>query len=212
MGELGCFSFYATKNITTGEGGMVVSHDRGLVEKVKAMAMNGLSADAWQRFSDEGYRHYLVTSLGFKYNMTDIQAAMGIHQLEKVDVFRRRREEIWTYYRENLQRLPVGLPPPVESRTRHAYHLFTIRVDEDKAGIARDDFLQEMTMRNIGTGVHYLSIAEHPYYQKAFGWDPADFPHARKYGSETVSLPLSPKLSDDDAHDVVEAISDLLSP
>jgi dTDP-4-amino-4,6-dideoxygalactose transaminase len=212
IGDLGCFSFYATKNITTGEGGMVVSRDGNLIERVKAMAMNGLSADAWRRYSDEGHTHYSVTCPGFKYNMTDIHAAIGIHQLKRIDSFWKRREEIWAFYLDNLQTLPVGLPPPVESRTRHAYHLFTMRVDKDKAGITRDDFLHEMTLRNIGVGVHYRSIAEHPYYQKAFGWNPADFPHALKYGSETVSIPLSPKLNDNDARDVVEAISHILTP
>ncbi len=210
MGALGCFSFYATKNLTTGEGGMVISRDESLVETVKVMAMNGLSADAWQRFSDDGYKHYAVTGLGFKYNMMDIQAAIGIHQLKKVEDFWQRREELWMFYLEKLQGLPLVLPPPVENQTRHAYHLFTLGVDSDRAGITRDDFMQEMTRRNIGVGVHYLSIAEHPYYQKTYGWQPAGYPHALKHGAETVSIPLSAHLSDRDARDVVEAITDIL--
>ena len=211
LGDLGCFSFYATKNITTGEGGMVISRDEALVETVKVLAMNGLSADAWQRFSDEGYKHYAVTGLGFKYNMMDLQAAIGIHQLKKVEAFWHRREKLWGFYMENLQALPLTLPLPAESQTRHGYHLFTIRIDEERAGITRDDFLQEMTRRKIGVGVHYLPIPEHPYYRTTYGWDPAAYPHARKYGFETVSIPLSPKLSDRDAMDVVEAITDILS-
>ncbi|MDH4008944.1 MAG: DegT/DnrJ/EryC1/StrS family aminotransferase [Desulfuromonadales bacterium] len=210
LGDLGCFSFYATKNITTGEGGMVTSREERLIEKVKIMAMNGLSADAWKRFSDGGHRHYFVNDIGFKYNMMDLQAAMGIHQLAKVNEFRQRREHIWRFYMDNLKELPVTLPASVEDQTRHAYHLFTIRIDQGRAGMSRDTFLQEMIKLNIGIGVHYPSVPEHPYYQNTFGWDPEDFPHARKYGAETVSIPLSAKLSDRDAMDVVEAVTDIL--
>lgn len=211
LGDCGCFSFYATKNITTGEGGIVVSRNQEIIDRVKVMAMNGLSADAWQRYSDKGHRHYYVTDIGFKYNMMDLQAAIGLHQIEKVDELWNQRAAMWQFYMAELKALPLELPAPVEMNTRHAYHLFTIRINSDRAGITRDDFLKEMFRRNIGIGVHYLSIAEHPYYKKTFGWHPADYPQALKYGSETVSIPLSAHLSDRDARDVVNAITDILS-
>lgn len=212
IGALGCFSFYATKNITTGEGGMVISQDSRLIESIKTMALHGLDADAWKRFSDEGYKHYLVTQIGFKYNMMDLQAAIGIHQLKKVDRFWNRRSEIWNFYMENLKKFPLKLPAPIEQNTKHAYHLFTIEIDPKQTGITRDEFLAEITKRNIGVGVHYLTIPEHPYYQRTFSWNPLDFPHAHKYGSQTVSIPISPKLTDQDLKDVVDAISDILAP
>ncbi len=210
LGDIGCFSFYATKNITTGEGGMAISHTSEWIQAIKVMALHGLSADAWQRFSDKGYKHYLMTELGFKYNMMDLQAAMGIHQIKKIDRFWERRAQIWRFYMEQLQSLPVSLPAPAGPDQKHAYHLFTIGIDAEKTGISRDQFLDEMTKRKIGVGVHYCAIPEHPYYQKRFGWKALDFLNAASYGSQTVSIPISPKLTDQDLTDVVEAVSDIL--
>ena len=211
LGDIGCFSFYATKNISTGEGGMAVAHKSDWIQTIKVMALHGLSADAWQRFSDKGYKHYFMTELGFKYNMMDLQAAMGIHQIKKIDLFWQRRSQIWQFYMDRLKSLPVGLPAPVDPGSKHAYHLFTIEIDPSKAGVSRDRFLEEMTKRKIGVGVHYCAIPEHPYYQKRFGWRSEDFVHAARYGSQTVSIPISPKLTDRDLEDVVEAVSDILS-
>jgi dTDP-4-amino-4,6-dideoxygalactose transaminase len=210
IGDLGCFSFYATKNITTGEGGMVVSGDESKISRIKMLALHGLSHDAWKRFSDSGYKHYYIEAAGFKYNMMDLQAAIGIHQMKRIDAYWRRREILWNRYREAFRDLNIGLPAPVENNTRHAYHLFTIRIDSHKAGISRDNFLEAMTVRNIGVGVHYLSIPEHPYYQKNFSWRPEDFPHAHAFGKETVSLPISPKLTDQDVDDVIDAVRDII--
>jgi dTDP-4-amino-4,6-dideoxygalactose transaminase len=206
FGELGCFSFYATKNITTGEGGMIISSDESLISRIKIMALHGLSRDAWKRYFDSGYRHYYVEEAGFKYNMMDLQAAIGIHQLKRIDEYWKRREKIWHRYMESMSDLNIGLPAPVEDNTRHAYHLFTIRIEPNKIGISRDDFLQAMTERNIGVGVHYLAIPEHPYYQKSFKWRGEDFPHAYAFGRETASLPISPKLTDQDVEDVISAV------
>ena len=211
IGDLGCFSFYATKNITTGEGGMVISRDEAMISRIKIMALHGLSRDAWKRFSDSGYKHYYVEEAGFKYNMMDLQAAIGIHQLRRIEGYRKKREKIWNRYMEAFGDLPVGLPSPVDDNTRHAYHLFTIRIDPGKAGISRDAFLEAMTAHNIGVGVHYLSLPEHPYYQRTFSWRAEDFPHAHAFGRETVSLPLSPKLTDQDVEDVIDAVRSILS-
>jgi len=210
FGQLGCFSFYVTKNVVTGEGGMVLTSNEGLAGKIKILALHGMSRDAWKRFGDEGYKHYYVVDCGYKYNMMDIQAAMGIHQLGRVEDWWRRRGEIWARYTEAFAGLPVETPPDPEPGTRHAYHLYTIRVDEDRAGLGRDRFIEEMTRHNIGVGVHYLAVPEHPYYRDTFGWALEDYPNATRIGRQTVSLPLSAKLTDDDVADVVTAVRRIL--
>lgn len=211
IGDLGCFSFYATKNITTGEGGMVISRDEDKISRIKIMALHGLSRDAWNRYSDAGYRHYYVEEAGFKYNMMDLQAAIGIHQLKRIDAYWERRKQIWNHYIEAFSDLNIDLPAPAEPGTRHAYHLFTVRISREKAGIGRDGFMEEMTAKNIGVGVHYLTIPEHPYYQKNFSWKAEDFPYACAFGRETVSLPISPKLADEDVGDVISAVRSIVS-
>jgi dTDP-4-amino-4,6-dideoxygalactose transaminase len=211
FGDFGCFSFYVTKNVMTGEGGMVIAHDNDAISRIKIMALHGMHKDAWKRFSDKGYKHYQVVDAGFKYNMMDIQAAMGIHQLKRVEKNWACRREIWERYQEAFADLPVGIPAPFEPDTRHALHLYTIMINKKNTGISRDQFLDAMTNEGIGVGVHYMSIPEHPYYQKTYGWSPADFPNAKKIGRETVSLPLSAKLTDKDAERVIHAVTGVLS-
>lgn len=211
FGDFGCLSFYVTKNIITGEGGMVLSKNEAAISRIKTLALHGMSKDAWKRFSDEGYKHYEVVEAGFKYNMTDLQAAIGLHQLQRIDSYWRKRKRIWKRYVAAFQDLPLEIKDYDKPRCRHAYHLFTIFVSRDRCGISRDEFLTEMTRNNIGIGVHYLSIPEHPFYQKKFGWKPGDFPHAMKTGRETVSLPLSAKLTDDDVDDVIRAVKKIIA-
>lgn len=206
FGDFGCFSFYVTKNICTGEGGMVLTQSAEDAARIKILALHGMSKDAWKRFSDEGYKHYQVVESGFKYNMMDIQAAIGIHQLQRVERYWQRRQEIWQHYNQAFADLPITLPADPEPGTRHAYHLYTVLIDEAKTNISRDAFLNAMTAENIGVGVHYLSIPEHPYYQQTFGWKPEDYPHATRIGRQTVSLPLSAKLTVEDESDVIEAV------
>lgn len=210
FGDFGCFSFYATKNVVTGEGGMVVGRNEALVARAKVLALHGMSKDAWHRFGDKGYKHYQVVEAGFKYNMMDLQAAIGIHQLARVERNWLRREQIWKRYMEDLSDLPIGLPAPPEPDTRHAYHLFTIMVDESRCGISRDAFLNAMNARRIGTGVHYLSVPEHPYYQQRYGWKPEQWPNAMRLGRQTASLPLSPKLTDRDLARIVSSVRECL--
>ncbi|MFM2378253.1 MAG: hypothetical protein RLZZ143_829 [Cyanobacteriota bacterium] len=210
FGDFGCFSFYVTKNIVTGEGGMVLCRREEDAARIKMLALHGMSKDAWKRFGDEGYKHYYVLECGFKYNMMDLQGAIGIHQLQRVELYWRRRQEIWQRYNEAFAELPIGLPAEPEPDTRHAYHLYTILIDETKAGISRDEFLEAMTANNIGVGVHYLSIPEHPYYQQVFGWKPEDYPEAMRIGRQTVSLPLSAKLTDEDVDDVIMAVKTII--
>ncbi len=206
LGDFGCFSFYATKNLTTAEGGMVVTCREEDAARIKILALHGMSKDAWRRFSDEGYRQYSVVDLGFKYNMTDLQAAIGIHQLRRVESNWRRRREIWERYDEAFADLAVEIPPAVPSHLRHAYHLYTLRIDPTGTGITRDEFLDAMTSEGIGVGVHYLSVPEHPYYQRSLGWRPEECPNAMRIGREIVSLPLSPALTSDDVEDVIQAV------
>jgi len=206
FGDYGCFSFYVTKNICTGEGGMVMARTEEDIQHIKVLGLHGMSADAWKRFSDDGYKHYQVVEAGFKYNMMDIQAAIGIHQLKRVEEYFVRRCEVWDMYQDAFKDLPLGLPAPEEANTRHARHLYTVMVDEETCGVERDDFLMRMTREGIGVGVHYLSIPEQPYYRERFGWTLDDTPNAVRLGRQTVSLPLSAKLTDNDVADVIEAV------
>ncbi|MDB4490769.1 DegT/DnrJ/EryC1/StrS family aminotransferase, partial [bacterium] len=141
IGDMGVFSFYATKNLAVGEGGMIISDNENLISRLKILALHGMSKDAWSRFADDGYKHYKVEAAGFKYNMPDIQAAIGIHQLKRIEEFSIKRERIWNLYLREFNNLPIKLPCEVEDHTKHAYHLFNICLDESKTGIKRDVFL-----------------------------------------------------------------------
>ena len=176
--------------------------------RIKTLGLHGMSKDAWKRFSDEGYKHYQVVECGFKYNMMDLQAAIGIHQLARVEQNWQKRQIIWNLYNAAFKDLPITTPSESSPDTRHAYHLYTILIDEQQVGISRDTFLDLMTKQNIGVGVHYMSIPEHPYYQQTYGWKPEDYPHAMKVGRQTVSLPISAKLNDEDVDDVTKKEKD----
>jgi len=210
IGDLGCFSFYATKNVITGEGGMLLTANESYAEQSRILASQGMSQGAWSRFSSNGDSHSEVISCGYKYNMTDIQAAMGIHQLARVESNSQRRKKIWDTYNDSFSELPVFTPAPEEPDTRHAYHLYTLLLDIDNLSITTDRFLQAMTERNIGVGVHYIALHLHPFYQSRYGYKPGDFPVAEWISERTASIPLSPKLTDKDVADVVEATSDIL--
>lgn len=211
FGDFGCFSFYVTKNITTGEGGMILARRQEDANRLKILGLHGMSKDAWKRFSDSGYKHYQVVEVGFKYNMMDLQAAIGIHQLERVAPYWHRRQQIWQRYNQAFADLPITVPADPEPETIHGYHLYTILVDEAKAGISRDAFLGAMTAENIGIGVHYQSFPEHPVYQERFGWRPEDYPNAMRIGRQTVSLPISAKLTDADVEDVIAGVKKCLA-
>lgn len=210
FGDFGCFSFYVTKNIVTGEGGMVLTQKEEDAARIKMLALHGMTKDAWKRFSDQGYKHYYVAECGFKYNMMDIQAAIGIHQLQRIDNYWQKRKACWNRYNEAFADFSITTPLEPEKDTRHAYHLYTILIDKNKVAISRDEFLNEMTKRNIGVGVHYLSIPEHPFYQNFCGCKIEDYPQAMKIGRQTVSLPLSAKLSEQDMDDVIEAVCEVI--
>lgn len=189
---------------------MITGRDEAHVTRAKVLALHGMSKDAWHRFGDQGYKHYQVVEAGFEYNMMDLQSAIGIHQLARVERNWKRREAVWKRYMQAFADLPIGLPAPPAPDTRHAYHLFTILIDKDRCGISRDDFLNAMGTRRIGTGVHYLAVPEHPYYQQRYGWKPKQWPRAERIGRQTVSLPLSPELSDADVERVIKGVRDTL--
>ena len=210
FGDCGVLSFYSTKNVVTGEGGMVLTHDAGLAARIKVLALHGMSQDAWKRFSDDGYKHYDVVETGFKFNMMDLQAAIGMHQIQRVDAYWEKRLRIWRQYSQAFSDLPVTLPATFEPRSRHGLHLYTLLIDEAHAPVTRDEFMRGLHKRNIGTGVHYRPIHAHRVYQTRFGWSAADFPNADSIGRRTVSIPLSARLSDRDVHDVIAAVREVL--
>ncbi|MEE9904508.1 MAG: DegT/DnrJ/EryC1/StrS family aminotransferase [Chlorobium sp.] len=203
FGDFSCFSFYATKNITTGEGGMVVTKSYKDLQRIKTLSLHGMSADAWGRYGDDGYKHYKVVECGYKYNMMDLQAAIGIHQIKKIDEYWERRRILWKRYTDELAGLPIELPSPIQEHEKHAFHLYTILVNEKISGVGRDELINFLTRNEIGVGVHYISIPDHPYYQKIMKWNPFDYPNAKLIGDSTISLPISPKLSDGDVEDVI---------
>jgi dTDP-4-amino-4,6-dideoxygalactose transaminase len=211
FGDFGVFSFYVTKNVVTGEGGMVVTSDESAAARIKTLALHGLSADAWSRFSDEGYKHYEVVEPGFKYNMMDLQAALGVHQLARAEANLERRREIWHRYDEAFADLPLRTPAAEEPGTRHARHLYAVLLDLERLRCTRDEVLLELHRQKIGTGVHYRALHLHPYYRETGGYAPGDFPDAEWISDRTVSLPLSPKLTDEDVEDVVDAVSRTLT-
>jgi dTDP-4-amino-4,6-dideoxygalactose transaminase len=209
-GNVTAFSFYVTKNITTVEGGALATEDPKIAARVERLALHGLSLGAWARFSDQGFRHYEVVEPGFKHNMTDLQAAIGLHQLPQLDEWIDRRAELWDRYDALLGDLPLDTPPPPEQGTRHARHLYQVLLHPD-ARLTRDELLDALGRRQIGTGVHYRGVHLHPYYRDRYGLAPERFPVATAISERTLSLPLSPKISDSDQDDVVTALRELLA-
>jgi len=205
-----CFSFYANKNITTAEGGAVATDNNSLADKIRTLSLHGMSIDAWRRFSNSGYKHYSVKEAGFKYNMTDIQASLGIHQLHKIEGWRKKRAEIWEEYTSAFKGLPIQLPAPVESGTKHARHLYTIILKTEQLTKNRDYILDALQKENIGVGVHYTPLHLHPLYRRE-GYKKGDFPHTEYIGDRTISLPLSAKLNKQDVEDVISAVTKILS-
>ncbi len=206
IGDCGVLSFYSTKNIVTGEGGMVLTNDSEIAARIKMLALHGMSQDAWKRFSDDGYKHYEVVEIGFKYNMMDLQAAIGMHQIQRVDDYWQRRLRVWKTYESAFASMPVDRPAALSEDDRHALHLYTLLIDDARTGINRDAFIVALHRLNIGTGVHYRQIASHPVYRQRFGWRAEDYPVAQAIGEKTVSLPLSAKLTPADVESVIAAV------
>lgn len=197
LGDTQVFSFHPNKNITTGEGGCVTTQDAKLAKKISLLRFHGIDREAWNRYGKNGNQDYEIVMPGFKYNMMDIQAALGLHQLEELEEFILRRTQLAERYQEALADWPQWtLPTKPTFSHRHAWHLYTPLINEDAAGMTRDEFMQRMKEKNIGTGLHYRSVHLYPYYREHFGFAPGDFPHAESVGERIVSLPLFPTMTD----------------
>jgi dTDP-4-amino-4,6-dideoxygalactose transaminase len=208
--NLVAFSFYATKNLTTGEGGMLTGPPE-LIDQARVWSLHGMSRDAYKRYTAEGSWFYEILLPGFKYNMPDLQAAMGVQQLAKLPKFQRRRREIVDQYHEAFAAME-GLERPVERpHVESAWHIYAIRLHLDRLKIDRSRFIEELKERNIGSSVHFIPVHIHPYYRDKYNFAPDRFPVAFHAYERLVSLPLSPKLTDDDVADVIEAVEDILT-
>jgi len=210
IGDFTCFSFYATKNLTTGEGGMVTTHSERAMAFMRVASLHGMSRDAWSRYAPGGSPHYDVILPGFKYNMMDLQAAIGLHQLARLTTMHARREAICAKYEAGLTNLPLHLPPPVGAGSVHARHLFPVLVDQAAAGMTRDDVHGRLRDRGISTSVHFRALHLHPYYEDRFGFRRGMFPVAESISDTTLSLPLSAGMTDAAVDRVIEACHDVL--
>lgn len=205
------FSFYATKNLTTGEGGMLTTNDPAAAERIRVLALHGISADAWKRYSKEGSWYYEVLEPGFKYNMTDIQASIGLHQLAKLDAFVARREQLAIRYTTAFSDLPEVITPIVRPGVRHAWHLYPIRVRTGRLRIDRAGFVAELANRGIGASVHFIPVHLHPFYRDTFGCRRGDLPITERVYDEFVSLPLFPSMTAAEADRVVAAVRGIVA-
>jgi dTDP-4-amino-4,6-dideoxygalactose transaminase len=205
---LTCFSFYATKNLTTAEGGMLTGSPDA-IEEARAWSLHGMDRDSWKRYGAGGSWFYEVTRPGFKYNMTDLQAAIGLHQLAKLHLFRARRAEIAWRYNAAFSQLDQFQTPSERSEVVHAWHLYVLRLNLDRLRISRNRFIEELDARNIASSVHFIPIHLHPYYRDKYGYFPEDFPVANREFQRIVSLPMHPGMSDRDVNDVIEAVTDI---
>ena len=202
------FSFYATKNLTTAEGGMLTG-DPAFLERARVLALHGMSRDAWTRYDKGGSWRYEIRAPGFKYNMTDIQAALGLCQLRKLAAFQERRRQVVRLYTEAFRDTDAFELPVERSNVEHAWHLYVLRLRPRVLRIGRDRFIEELAARNIGTSVHFIPVHLHPYYREKYGYQAAAFPVAYDNFQRMMSLPLHPRLSDQDVADVIEAVLDI---
>ena len=210
LGTLTAFSFYATKNLTTAEGGMLTG-DLDTIEQARVWSLHGMSRDAYKRYSAEGSWYYEVVLPGFKCNMTDIQAAIGLHQLRKLPGFQSRRREIVRRYTQAFSKMEELQVPAERPEVGHAWHLYALRLNLDRLTIDRAEFIRELKARNIGTSVHFIPIHLHPYYREKYGYQPEDFSVAYENYQRLISLPLNLQMSDQDVNDVIEAVSDVIN-
>ena len=209
FGDFGCFSFYATKNLFTGEGGFLTIKRKNHLKIATILSNHGMSSDAWKRYSDKGVKHYRIVEPGYKMNMMDIQASLGIHQLKNIDDNRKKREEIWHYYNDKLMSFPCKLPESADANSKHAYHLYSILLDLYKFRCNRDEFYHAMQYENIGVGVHYIPLHRHPFYRNKYGYKKSSFPQASYIGSRTLSLNIKPTLKKQDLEDIISALNKL---
>ena len=209
-GDMVCFSFYATKTMTTGEGGMVCTENEEWAERCRMMSLHGISHNAWKRYTAEGNWYYEILAPGFKYNMTDVAAAMGLAQLRKVERMWERRQAIARRYSEAFGEMEELRPPSEPRQGRHGWHLYILRLNLEKLRIDRGQFIEELRKRKIGTSVHFIPLHIHPYYVQNFGYRAEDYPVAYREYQRMISLPIYSRMSDEDVEDVIEAVREVV--
>ncbi|MFA6809033.1 MAG: DegT/DnrJ/EryC1/StrS aminotransferase family protein, partial [Eubacteriales bacterium] len=210
IGDAGSFSFYATKNLVTGEGGMVTTNNDELADKLRVYSLHGMSRNAWNRYSAKGSWYYEVMYPGYKYNMTDIQAALGMTQLAKLDKMQIQRNAIVERYKGAFSKFGELELPAKSDYVRHAWHLYIIKLNLDKISVDRAEFIEMLKEENIGTSVHFIPVHMHPYYRDTYGYKEGDFPQAEKTFERIISLPLYPRMDEKDILDVIEAVTRIL--
>jgi len=203
------FSFYATKTLTTGEGGMVTTDDDSFADRVSLMRLHGMSRDAWKRYTAEGSWRYEIWEAGYKYNFTDPQAALGLVQLSKCEEMWRRRVEIAQKYDRAVASLEAYDTPQVAPNVQHAWHLYVVLIEPSALRIHRDQVIEELRQRGIGTAVHFIPLHLHPYYQRTWGYRPGEFPVAEDYFDRCISLPIYPGMTDEDVSHVIEVLQEI---
>lgn len=211
VADMTCFSFYATKNITSGEGGALTTNRHDWADRIEVMALHGISRDAWKRYGADGYRHWDIVAPGYKYNMFDLQAALVRSQFGKMEAFGRRRAALKQRLDAGLRDVPELTLPAERPWALHAYHLYPILVRLDRLSVDRDTIMQAIQAENVGIGIHFRAVHLHPYYAETFGFHRGMFPVAEAYSDRTISLPLYPKMTDQDADEVVAAVRKVLA-
>ena len=209
-GNPACFSFYATKNLTTGEGGMLTGSEE-FIDNARTLSLHGMSREAWSRYAAGGKWAYDIVAPGFKYNMTDIQAALGLQQLRRFEDMQQRRRDIVARYNRAFAEHSELQTPVCREHVTHAWHLYVIRLNEAQLTIDRNRFIEEVNSQNIGTSVHFIPIHLHSVYAQKYGWKPENFPVALSNYQRMLSLPLSPRMSDNDVNDVIETITNVVA-
>jgi dTDP-4-amino-4,6-dideoxygalactose transaminase len=211
MGHMASFSFYANKNITTGEGGMITVNDDDLAEKIRVFRLHGLSRDAWKRYGNSGYAHWKLETPGFKYNMADISAALGMHQIKKVDRFLKIRKEYVQKYDEAFKNIEEIETLEVKDYAESGHHIYVIALRLNKLNLSRDEFLNAMQSAGIGVAVHFIALHLQPYYANTFNLEPEDFPVATDYSNRIISLPLYPKMTKGEVDRVINTVIELIN-
>lgn len=205
-----CFSFYATKTITTGEGGMITTDRDDWAERCRIMSLHGISKDAWRRYEVGGSWYYEILAPGYKYNLTDLAAALGLAQLAKAERMAERRRLIAERYNRAFGQLAELQTPSSGESSTHAWHLYPLRLNADRLGIDRSEFIKQLEQRKIGTSVHFIPLHLHPYYRNMYGFAPTDFPEALREYERAISLPIYSRMSNDDIEDVMDAVLDIV--
>ena len=210
LSDITCFSFYATKNITTGEGGMVTTDDPDVAARIRTMSLHGLSRDAWNRYTAQGSWYYEILYPGFKYNLTDIAAALGLAQLRKCERFWKARDRLAALYDQGFRDLPEIIRPQASSHVQHAWHLYVVRLDLDRLSIGRNQFIERLQHAGVGCSVHFIPLHLHPYYRDTYGYQPLDCPTANSVYQQTISLPLYPRMTESDIQRVITVVRDIV--